>query len=860
MASATKASKPIAEDVDRIAKILEKKNAKLEQNIQENKRTTGGRRLRTDMTVVSDLASDNELTRPARRNLRAEHQNEDGLYTQSQRPELAPKEFKSSSMAVTNTATTPGTRTSSRLKQQEQEPSQRRPKSPVPSYYIWTEDPENAEWSRLWRKSVIYPQVGKKKTTVDQQDIQRLDEGEFLNDNLIHFYFNYLEQRLVEHHPETAKRILFMNSFFYLRLTSGGFNYEAVERWTSKFNIFEYDYIVVPVNESAHWYLAIICNTPKLVEPAIPEPLESQKEAEVGKYQADQALPKLGRMTLDDNKSDARMRIAGTTIDLDDDQIKTDKAPHSNQTEAEYTPGGMKESGTQLTSRSPKGVQNKKSKRKSLPAPRKYDTSKPRIITLDSLGSPHSATCRNLFRWLQNEAQAKLRFSIPDTGPIGMTAKNLPQQPNFCDCGVFLLIYLEKFLEDPSSFAGGILTSTLDVDMVWPEAPKKRHEIRGMLLHLQNHPSADTEQLRQAGIDHARKYAQDEGENINVPVFKPIEPEPPSRSESRSARNSAGRSRVPETETYGTASAETELGELKKAVPRRSPQSTPKLDEDIQAGESGQRSRQLQEQNTMLGKPKSSTTDFILGRHDKPATLNETFTHDQSSHGVLEDPSSVVYQTIENHEAAESPRQSRQHRSNTPPQSFNQVDLRSPSTEDDTIRQRNSNLEYRQATNSTKGIETPREQSTEELDGSDSGTFTNEKQITEIRDSHDNEDEDEDEAMLLPNGYTPIGGDAASSSLLEVSSVAEASPHSIDVLGRRPRSASTSPASHAPDIYQSTFAPPSETRKRRTSDIEVPQSAKRQRALPSADASDEAVVGKHRRRIKFDDDGNHYTP
>ena len=44
------------------------------------------------------------------------------------------------------------------------------------------------------------------------------------------------------------------NTFFYERLTTTakgrrGINYEAVEKWTSKIDIFQYDFVVVPINE-----------------------------------------------------------------------------------------------------------------------------------------------------------------------------------------------------------------------------------------------------------------------------------------------------------------------------------------------------------------------------------------------------------------------------------------------------------------------------------------------------------------------------------------------------------------------------------------------------------------------------------
>ena len=35
--------------------------------------------------------------------------------------------------------------------------------------------------------------------------------------------------------------------------------YERVKRWTKKINIFEKDFIVVPINEHSHWFVAVIC-------------------------------------------------------------------------------------------------------------------------------------------------------------------------------------------------------------------------------------------------------------------------------------------------------------------------------------------------------------------------------------------------------------------------------------------------------------------------------------------------------------------------------------------------------------------------------------------------------------------------
>ena len=46
-------------------------------------------------------------------------------------------------------------------------------------------------------------------------------------------------------------------SFKFSKFSS--FRHDRVKRWTRKVNIFEKDFIVIPINENYHWYLAIIC-------------------------------------------------------------------------------------------------------------------------------------------------------------------------------------------------------------------------------------------------------------------------------------------------------------------------------------------------------------------------------------------------------------------------------------------------------------------------------------------------------------------------------------------------------------------------------------------------------------------------
>ncbi|KAF9341388.1 hypothetical protein BGZ91_008892 [Linnemannia elongata] len=94
------------------------------------------------------------------------------------------------------------------------------------------------------------------------EDLARLFESDFLNDILIEFGLKYIYEGLEKRNPELAKRTYIFNSFFYQRLidkpAAGMSAYDAVKSWTNKIDLFAMDFIVVPICEKAHWYLAII--------------------------------------------------------------------------------------------------------------------------------------------------------------------------------------------------------------------------------------------------------------------------------------------------------------------------------------------------------------------------------------------------------------------------------------------------------------------------------------------------------------------------------------------------------------------------------------------------------------------------
>lgn len=309
---------------------------------------------------------------------------------------------------TTNDTVTPRERSMVTRQRQRQPPSAivREPSPQLPT--LWTA--LNPDWDKDWRMTLEFPVNGRNRASVDKDDVLRLNEGEFLNDNLINFYLRYLQADLESKRPDILQKVHFFNTYLFptIKSSAGNINYKGVEKWTAKIDLFSYKYIVVPINENLHWYLAIIYNAPKL-------------------------LP----------DSDTSNHTA--FIDLD--------APSQSNPELPETISGSQKS-----------------------------IEEPKIITLDSLGNPRPLTCKTLKSYLAEEARHKKNVELLKI-PTGMTAKHIPTQDNHCDCGAFLLGYMEEFLRDPDEAIRRLLQKQ---DLDWDvDASRIRNKVRSLIINLQ---------------------------------------------------------------------------------------------------------------------------------------------------------------------------------------------------------------------------------------------------------------------------------------------------------------------------------------------------------------------------------------
>ncbi|KAK1058030.1 hypothetical protein LTR74_013718 [Friedmanniomyces endolithicus] len=397
---------------------------------------------------------------------------------------------------------------------------------------VQTPSPER--WSRLhnpkrWSKPVEYPPQSVRRVTVDFGDIERLDEGQFLNDNLISFGLRKIQEEMA---PEHRESVHFFNSFFYTSLTTKNgrksLNYDSVKKWTKGKDLLSTPYVVVPINIDLHWYVAIICNLDQLIRQAGNDEEEERRgEDEFAYFEDDKpemdAQPSREHPVADSASSPTAEQPTDHTAEMKKLSLASSGPASPVDTEAfEFGEHGVvqatshhhaRATSTQPDSRpSTAAVKAKKGgKRKVALAPRKYSPDTPAIITLDSFGLPHTAEVRNLKEYIIREAEDKRGMLVNRDDLYGVSAKGIPQQANFCDCGVYLLAYVEQFAKDPRAFVEKVLSKAMEEEQEFAgfDPSSKRAEIRNVLLRLNETQEAARKETKKAKSGEKKVEAAD---------------------------------------------------------------------------------------------------------------------------------------------------------------------------------------------------------------------------------------------------------------------------------------------------------------------------------------------------------------
>ncbi|KAI4883783.1 hypothetical protein NFI96_012392 [Prochilodus magdalenae] len=308
------------------------------------------------------------------------------------------------------------------------------------------------------------PPPAKGGITVTAEDLECLRDGEFLNDVIIDFYLKYLQLERAD--QDVANRSHIFSSFFYKQLTrkdnssegeAGGTAQERrhrrVKTWTRHVDIFSKDYLFIPVNQEAHWYLVVICFPGLLAPELVPW------------------------------KCPASTNSSGTTHKPQSPSGPSgqDRPPSTGQHQTGTVDG-------------PKRGPHELPDCTVLSCRREKVIRRPCILIMDSLKlSYHKRIFALLREYLQVEWEVRkgTRRVFNDDNIRGSPCR-VPLQDNSSDCGLYLLQYVESFLQNPVVH----FDLPLRLERWFPrqQVRKKREELRELVLQLYRRQGGGAEQ------------------------------------------------------------------------------------------------------------------------------------------------------------------------------------------------------------------------------------------------------------------------------------------------------------------------------------------------------------------------------
>ncbi|XP_023250094.1 sentrin-specific protease 6 isoform X2 [Seriola lalandi dorsalis] len=419
-------------------------------------------------------------------------------------------------------------------------------------------------------KLMVYPPPpAKGGISVTNEDLHCLNDGEFLNDVIIDFYLKYLVLEKLK--KEDAQRIHVFSSFFYKRLNQRERRnvpdttnlpiqkrkHNRVKTWTRHVDLFQKDFIFVPINESAHWYLAVICF------PGLEGPVYEHNPLYQGRFPASHSA---ADPTSEENIPDHCRPLSPDKDGLDSSseqpspgvpEVSGDGQPDGDlaKENSAFTDGGQEPSGPPATSRNGQADTEQQytselhrisvcySSRKgdddtftfsddqsscqdecsedgtlaedtltsdtSVLASKPSLCRQPCILIMDSLRGPaRSTVVKTLREYLEVEWEVR-KGTQRSFGKDVMkgSSPRVPQQDNFSDCGVYILQYVESFFENPiPSFH---LPVNLSEWFPQQRMKTKREEIKDLILKIQAQQELDKE----------------EPDQVEAPPGSPEEPE-----------------------------------------------------------------------------------------------------------------------------------------------------------------------------------------------------------------------------------------------------------------------------------------------------------------------------------------------
>jgi hypothetical protein len=100
---------------------------------------------------------------------------------------------------------------------------------------------------------------------ISDSDFRCLYTKQWINDTLIDFFLKYFTQEMVRNNTLSNDDFHVLTTFFFTKLVSTKDHYQNIQRWVSKLDLLRKNFVILPINESLHWYCAIIHNLSALL-------------------------------------------------------------------------------------------------------------------------------------------------------------------------------------------------------------------------------------------------------------------------------------------------------------------------------------------------------------------------------------------------------------------------------------------------------------------------------------------------------------------------------------------------------------------------------------------------------------------
>lgn len=390
---------------------------------------------------------------------------------------------------------------------------------------------------------------------VTTEDVACLAEGTYLNDIIIDFYLKYVFESILT--PAQREKTYIFNSYFYKRLTqkqgtkfSPDQMHGLVKKWTRNVDIFEKDFIVIPVNEHCHWYLVVICfpGGTFIAEEDLSEKEEEEEEDESADFikeskseEGNETKPAtsstgetltttsseaainlnavsltnttntivLNTTTLTQTPNTNALKVSPPTVspptqntsvaavvnstptgnDLADAVTTSENLAAKNSDGTPTDPANQNEGASTTSSADGKDLLPTPPVKEKVVYKQACDAdafTRPCILIFDSLvGSGHSRVFTNLRHYLTQEWALRKSNKSPrvfDKSNTKGCYPKIPRQNNDCDCGVFLLQYVESFFTRPiKSFR---IPVHLESWFTLEHVSKKREHISDLISRL----------------------------------------------------------------------------------------------------------------------------------------------------------------------------------------------------------------------------------------------------------------------------------------------------------------------------------------------------------------------------------------